>query len=134
MPTRFLLVSTLTAALAFSPVPAAGQHAADQSNPHFRASEYAGERDGRLSIRRCGEPRRHDKHRRTRSACGDRGDLVYLDSGWALYNNRTFEPDSYNDWWHDRPDRALPRWVQEQGARGTCDPDRMWWSGAGWRC
>ena len=43
---------------------------------------------------------------------------------WALYNNRTFEPDSYNDWWHDRPDRAFPRWVRNnQGC------ERMWFSG-----
>lgn len=47
---------------------------------------------------------------------------------WALYNNRTFEPDSYNDWWHDRPDRAYPRWV----TNGRCD--RLYWSGGGWRC
>ncbi|MFC7535936.1 hypothetical protein ACFQPG_00980 [Sphingomonas sp. GCM10030256] len=48
---------------------------------------------------------------------------------WALYNNRTWEPDSYNDWWHDRPDRAFPRWV---GSNANCD--RRWWSGGGWRC
>ena len=48
--------------------------------------------------------------------------------------NRSWDSDSYNDWWQDRPDRALPRWVQEQQARGTCDPDRIWWSGSGWHC
>jgi hypothetical protein len=53
----------------------------------------------------------------------------WVDGGeWALYNNRSWEPDSYNDWWHDRPDRAFPRWVQN----GSCD--RLWWSGGGWRC
>jgi len=52
----------------------------------------------------------------------------YEGGEWALYNNRTWEPDSYNDWWHDRPDRAFPRWVQN----GSCD--RLWWSGGGWRC
>ena len=60
--------------------------------------------------------------------------FAYADGEWALYNNRAFEPDSYNDWWNDRPDRAFPRWVQEQHARGTCDSDRMWWSGSGWHC
>jgi hypothetical protein len=59
-------------------------------------------------------------------------------SEWALYNNRSWEPDSYNDWWHDRPDRAYPRWVQathnSNSNFDTCDPNRMWWSGAGWRC
>ena len=53
---------------------------------------------------------------------------------WSLYNNRSFEPDSFNGWWHDRPDRAYPRWVQEARQTGRCDPDRMWWSGSGWHC
>lgn len=48
---------------------------------------------------------------------------------WALYNNRTFEPDSFNGWWHDRPDRAYPRWMSNNQ---NCE--RMWWSGGGWRC
>lgn len=53
----------------------------------------------------------------------------YEGGEWALYNNRTWEPDSYNDWWHDRPDRAFPRWMANNGG---CQ--RMWWSGGGWRC
>ena len=68
-----------------------------------------------------------DGHRRRRS-----GTVVvggWGNEGWAMYNNRTFEPDSYNDWWHDRPDRAFPRWMQ---SNGNCQ--RMWWSGGGWRC
>lgn len=67
--------------------------------------------------------------------CGDRGDgFAYADGSWALFNNRSWGPESFNDWWNDRPDRAYPRWVQEQHRRGTCDPSRMWWSGAGWHC
>src|SRR3954451_6381652 len=62
------------------------------------------------------------------------GGSAYADGEWALYNNRSWEADSYNDWCHDRPDRAFPRWVQEQHARGTCDPGRAWWSGSGWHC
>ena len=34
-----------------------------------------------------------------------------------------------NDWWHDRPDRAFPRWVSNNQ---SCQ--RIWWSGGGWRC
>lgn len=52
---------------------------------------------------------------------------------WAYFNNRSFQPDSYNDWWHDRPDRAYPRWVQRQRGK-ACTQDRMWWSGGGWTC
>jgi hypothetical protein len=53
----------------------------------------------------------------------------YEGGQWALYNNRSWEPDSYNDWWHDRPDRAFPRWMANNS---NCQ--RLWWSGGGWRC
>ena len=49
---------------------------------------------------------------------------------WADHQDRTFEHDSYNDWWHERPHRAFPRWVRENAQ--TCD--RRWWSGGVWRC
>ena len=31
--------------------------------------------------------------------------------------------------WHDRPDRAYPRWMSNNQ-----DCKRLWWSGGGWRC
>ena len=40
-----------------------------------------------------------------------------------------WRPGSFNDWWHDRPDRSMPRWV-----RNNQNCERMWWSGGGWRC
>lgn len=45
--------------------------------------------------------------------------------------NRSWDPDSFNDWWNDRPDRAYPRWIYHNQ---NCTPDRMWWSGSGWHC
>lgn len=45
--------------------------------------------------------------------------------------NRSFDPDKWNDWWHERPERAFPRWVWNNQ---NCTPDRMWYSGSGWRC
>jgi len=45
--------------------------------------------------------------------------------------DRTFEPDSYNDWWHDNPARAYPRWGQDNK---DCAPERMWWHGDTLRC
>lgn len=64
-----------------------------------------------------------------------RGNAVIIDNGWynggewALYNNRSWESDSYNDWWHDNPQRAYPRWMQNNQ-----ECQRVWWSGSGWRC
>ena len=79
-----------------------------------------------VSIHRDG--RHHDRHRHR-----DRRDvdtvLVGSPYAWALYNNRTFDPGSFNDWWHDRPDRAYPRWMQQNQ---NCE--RMWWGGGAWRC
>ena len=74
-----------------------------------------------------GQGRHHD---RRRHGGGDfAGPWGWYGGDWAYYNNRSFEPDSYNDWWHDRPDRAFPRWMQNNQ---NCA--RLWWSGGGWRC
>jgi len=58
------------------------------------------------------------------------------DGGWwgGWYDpdlNRSWDEDSYNDWWHDRPDRAYPRWVQHNDG---CEENRMWQGGGVWRC
>lgn len=64
---------------------------------------------------------------------GRRGRDIYVQDyyggAWAYYNNRGWEADSYNDWWHDRPHRALPRWLQRNN---NCQ--RQYWSGDGWTC
>jgi hypothetical protein len=127
---RLLLV---TAASLIAAIPTVSAQAADRSSsvfvgnsgPHFRGDF------------RCDSGRRdrHDGRRDRRSRdCGvDGGNLGYLDYG-DYDANRSFDPDAWNDWWHERPWRAYPRWVQDSQARGTCDPDRMWWSGSGWHC
>lgn len=61
-------------------------------------------------------------------ACSD-GFGGWYGGEWALYNNRTWEADSYNDWWHDRPDRAYPAWM-----RRNQDCSRQWFSGDSLRC
>lgn len=73
--------------------------------------------------------RRNDRRRGRRGDTVVIGDLGYYGGEWALHNNRTFEPDSYNDWWHDRPERSYPRWMSNNQ-----DCQRQWWSGGGWRC
>jgi hypothetical protein len=73
--------------------------------------------------------RRGDRDRGRRSDTVVVGDFGYYGGDWALNNNRSFESDSYNDWWHDRPDRAYPRWMSQNQ-----DCQRQYWTGAGWRC
>jgi hypothetical protein len=71
---------------------------------------------------------RHDGRGHQAFGCAAYGET------WGYYDpqiNRSWDSDSYNDWWHDRPDRAFPRWVQHNDG---CEPDRMWWSGGGWHC
>jgi len=70
-------------------------------------------------------------HRRRDRRFDDEAQIgTWVDGGeWALYNNRSWQPDSYNDWWHDRPDRAYPRWML---SNQNCE--RKWWSGSGWKC
>jgi hypothetical protein len=52
----------------------------------------------------------------------------YYSSGYNDYGdydaNRSFDPDKWNDWWHDRPDRAFPRWMSRNQ-----DCARRWYSG-----
>lgn len=74
-------------------------------------------------------------HRGDSGRRGRGGNTVIVDGGgyyyggeWARYNNRTFESDSYNDWWHDNPERSYPRWV----TRGDCA--RQWYAGDTLRC
>lgn len=63
---------------------------------------------------------------------------IHIGDGFAYsgYNdygdydaNRSFDPDLWNDWWHDRPDRAFPRWM----ARNQ-DCARQWYSADTLRC
>jgi hypothetical protein len=64
---------------------------------------------------------RYDDHR------ADFGD-VYLP--YRDYRGDTlWRSDSFNDWWHERPDRAVPHWVR---ANSNCE--RLYWMGGGWRC
>jgi len=121
------------AAILFSAAPASAQH---WSDPNFIAAANVqvhrggpaqsfanGSHMGFPDWQRRSGPDRPRHHR------GDGFGGV-----WGYYEadvNRSWEADSFNDWWHDRPDRAFPRWVKTNGG---CAPDRMWWSGSGWRC
>ena len=66
---------------------------------------------------------RHDR-RGNRGFDGD----VFIGE-WPQQGDTAWRSDSFNDWWHDRPDRAYPRWMSNNA---NCE--RRWWSGGGWRC
>jgi hypothetical protein len=67
--------------------------------------------------------------RNVRRACNSDVVMDWYGGEWALYNNRSWEPDSYNDWWNDRPDRAYPAWM-----RHNQDCQRKWFAGDTLRC
>jgi len=55
----------------------------------------------------------------------------YAGYGYVAYNdysdfdgNRSFDESKWNDWWHNRPDRAYPRWMSRNH-----DCTRPWYSG-----
>jgi len=123
---RNMLLSLAALAIAVPAIPASAE-SADSVRIHRGGDHRGGGHHGN----------RHDPFD-GRFANGGRGldprartDVIMESYGgeWALYNNRSFEPDSYNDWWHDRPDRAYPRWMTHNQ-----DCERLWWSGGGWRC
>jgi hypothetical protein len=66
---------------------------------------------------------RHGRHIRVADALATQADPGYLDPG-DYDANRSFDPDRWNDWWHDRPDRAYPRWMSRNR-----DCARPWYSG-----
>ena len=127
-----LLAAASLAAFAFTAAPAGAFPPSSAMAPEARSPEFSSVPPAGFDGCRSGG--RHRQHRDVRFNCGAVGGWVYADGNWARYNNHSWDSDSFNDWWHDRPDRAFPRWVQEQRAQGTCDPDRMWWSGSGWHC
>ena len=75
---------------------------------------------------RSGFHRDFDRHDRRRHH-GVGGDIFLGD--WEYTGNQAFRSDSYNDWWHDRPERAYPRWMQNNA---NCE--RKWWGGDTLRC
>jgi hypothetical protein len=127
-----LIIASL-AALAMSAAPAGAQER--WTDPAFMAAAnvtvHRGGDGGAMTS--SGHHRRGDRfrHHDRRGRDHDNG---FFAGGWGWYDpnlNRSWDSDSYNDWWHDRPDRAYPRWVQRNEG---CDESRMWQGGGAWRC
>ena len=66
---------------------------------------------------------RDDRRRRR-----DRGGDIFL-GDWEYTGSQVWRSDSYNDWWHEQPERAYPRWMQNNQ---NCE--RKWWAGDTLRC
>lgn len=133
MDRALLTAAASLAALALATGPANAQR---WSDPGFGAAANVtvhrfgpGDFDG--GDFRSGERDRHHGRHDRRGRDVLLGGYGYYGGEWALSDNRAWRPDSFNDWWHDRPDRAFPRWVQNNQ---NCTADRMWWSGSGWHC
>ena len=125
-----VLLGIVAAAVAAWPA-SAQSFAAGDFSASAGVNRFAQPSDTHVRIHR-GFPMDHRRH-------GGRGDgSFYGGMGYAgayYYGdydaNRSFDPDRWNDWWHERPERAFPRWVWRNQ---NCTEDRMWWSGGGWRC
>ena len=130
---RVLLAAAASlAAFAVQAAPAGAQQAG-MAFTDSRPPQFAVGTPQVRDFNRCGSAHRGHHGMRGDRGCDGAFGWSYVDGQWALYNNRSWDSDSYNDWWHDRPDRACPRWDQEQRG-GPCPEDRRWWSGSGWHC
>ena len=115
-----VLLAAAAAAVFLPSVPASAKVAIHSGRPAFASEGTAAHGSGANGHGDWSGHRRH--HSRDDGFAG----AWYYDSNYDPY--RSWEPDSYNDWWHDRPDRAYPRWMSNNQ-----DCKRLW-SGGGWRC
>jgi hypothetical protein len=114
---RALLFSIAALAIA-APAPGQAQDASAMSFSARSGSSHHGGFD------------RHDGRRHDRRRHRDRDDDVLFYDYYRDYQGDTaWRSDSFNDWWHDRPDRAYPRWV---GNNQNCE--RKWFAGDTLRC
>ena len=122
------LILAATAAVSTLSAPAAAERRGEGASAH-RSSGHVGAPHGR--DHRGDGDRRRDRRGRDRDDRDDRRDVdLDLDFGDREYQGDTlWRSEGFNDWWHDRPDRAFPRWVA-----GNRDCERKYWAGGGWRC
>lgn len=107
---RILLLAVATIAIA-APVPVEAQTG---QSMQFSARSGSGHHGG------------FDRRDRRRHRDGD---TVYYDGYREYQGDTAWKSESFNDWWHDRPDRAYPRWVT---ANQNCE--RKWFAADTLRC
>ncbi len=66
---------------------------------------------------------RHDRRRNR----GFDGAILYYDREYQ--GDTAWRSDSFNDWWHERPNRSYPAWMFRNQ-----DCQRKWWDGSVLRC
>jgi hypothetical protein len=128
-----LLGSALLAAVATSAAPAGAQ--GWTSAGISSGSAFAGSSSG-VTPRREGSGHaigtfdggRHDRRDRRRNRDRD-GGIVFGDWDRDYQGDTLWRPNSFNDWWHERPNRSFPRWMKHNQ---NCE--RQWWGGGTWRC
>jgi hypothetical protein len=112
---RLLLAAAASAVALMISIPAAAQNFAGSSSNHGGYGLI-----GVPANSNAGGVRIHRGH--------GNGFAGYYSSGYNDYGdydaNRSFDPEKWNDWWHDRPDRAFPRWMSRNQ-----DCARRWYSG-----
>ena len=99
------------------------------SGTAFAGSSGVSARDGGTghSLAIGGDHRRDHRDRRRTGGFGN--GVVVGDWDREYQGDTLWRPDSFNDWWHERPNRAFPRWMQNNQ---NCE--RQWWGGGTWRC
>jgi len=126
------------AAVSILPAPASAErHGAQFSAGHggqFSSRGSSGHGPSGVRIHRGHHGDRHDRGRFDGLASADRdhnrrfrGDTFFPYRDYQ--GDSLWRSDSFNDWWHDRPDRAFPRWVANNQ-----DCQRRYWAGGDWRC
>jgi hypothetical protein len=119
------LLGLAAGAAIVSTAPASSQGLAAAGFSASSGSPAAPGLSGRPAFRVDVHRRHGDGHHRHH-----RGDGFGFGFGWTGYNdfgdydaNRSFDPDRWNDWWHERPERAFPRWMSRNQ-----DCARRWYS------
>lgn len=124
------------AAVTIAPAPAQAERWSDPS--FIAAASVAVHRGDGASSGKQGYTghRRHrewsdgQRRRGHRDRNRDRSDDTIFLGDYGYYeDNPAWQPEGYNDWWHDRPSRSMPRWTQNNQ---NCE--RQYWTGGGWRC
>ena len=93
------------------------------------APASAGDRDGPRSefVSGVSTFNGSDFGRRDRRRARGSDTLFVYDRGYQ--GDSAWRAESFNDWWHERPNRSYPAWVQRNR-----DCQRMWWQGETLTC